>query len=125
MADPWYADGLNFTCTACGTCCSGEPGAVWVNDDEIAELAAHLGTTPTDIEATYVRRLGSRRALLERFDGDCIFLDATSRRCTVYAARPATCRSYPGEGRCGYYDFLKFERRTQNNPEFVAQTNNE
>ena len=68
---------------------------MWVNDDEIAELAAHLGTTPTDIEATYVRRLGSRRALLERFDGDCIFLDATSRRCTVYAARPVQCQTFP------------------------------
>jgi Fe-S-cluster containining protein len=95
MAEPWYEGGLRFTCTACGTCCSGEPGAVWVNDDEIAALAAHLGTTPADVEATYVRRLGSRRALFERFDGDCIFLDEGSRRCTVYAARPVQCQTFP------------------------------
>ncbi len=95
MPDPWYADGLRFTCTACGTCCSGEPGAVWVNDDELAELAAHLGRTTADVEATYTRRLAGRRALLERFDGDCIFLDAVSRRCTVYAARPVQCQTFP------------------------------
>ena len=39
----------------------------------------------------------------------------------IYAARPAHCRSYPG-GRCGYYDFLSFERAAQEDPEFVATT---
>ena len=25
-AEPWYADGLAFTCTQCGNCCTGGPG---------------------------------------------------------------------------------------------------
>jgi len=29
------------------------------------------------------------------------------------------CRSFPGTTRCGYYDFLSFERRAQEDPEFV------
>jgi len=36
----------------------------------------------------------------------------------------AICRSYPGDGRCGYYDFLSAERRHQEDPELVAVTNN-
>ena len=35
------------------------------------------------------------------------------------------CRSFPGGGRCGYYDFLSFERRAQEDDEFVALTNHE
>lgn len=29
---------------------------------------------------------------------DCLFLDARSRRCTVYDKRPATCRNHPQVG---------------------------
>ena len=49
------------------------------------------------------------------------FFDTDERRCTIYEARPSTCRTYPG-GRCGYYDFLTFERNTQDDPEHVAGT---
>jgi Fe-S-cluster containining protein len=54
----------------------------------------------------------------------CRFFDTEKRACTVYEARPAVCRSFPGPGRCGYYDFLSFERRTQRDPEFVSSTDN-
>ena len=36
---PWYADGLSFTCTQCGNCCTGGPGYVWISDMEIDRLA--------------------------------------------------------------------------------------
>src|SRR5688500_1701558 len=32
---PWFADGLSFTCTACGNCCTGGPGFVWITKEEI------------------------------------------------------------------------------------------
>lgn len=36
-------------------------------------------------------------------NGDCIFLDRTSRRCTIYFERPDTCRNHPRIGpRSGY-----------------------
>jgi hypothetical protein len=91
----WYREGLRFSCTACGDCCSGEPGVVWVDDEELSALAEALGLEAAEVERQYTRRLGVRRALLERFDGDCIFLDAQSRRCTVYPARPVQCRTWP------------------------------
>lgn len=36
--------------------------------------------------------------LARRASGDCHFLDAKSRRCTVYELRPATCRKHPQVG---------------------------
>ena len=88
-------DGLQFTCSACGDCCTGEPGHVWVNAEEIGALATKLGMSSAEFEETYVRRVGSRRSLFERFNGDCVLLDAESRRCTVYSARPTQCRTWP------------------------------
>ena len=88
-------DGLRFTCSACGDCCTGEPGNVWVNTEEIAALAAALDLSVSDFEREYVRKIGSRRSLFERFDGDCVLFDPASRRCTVYQARPTQCRTWP------------------------------
>ena len=44
-ADPWYADGLRFECTQCGDCCSGEPGYVWVDEDEIESMGTIVRLT--------------------------------------------------------------------------------
>ncbi len=42
--------------------------------------------------------------------GDCIFLDAGTRRCSIYQQRPATCRNHPQVGpRSGYCAFRKKE----------------
>jgi hypothetical protein len=93
---PWYRDGLQFTCTQCGDCCSGAPGFVWVTTAEIQALAGFV--TGGDVEAfedQYVRRIGARRSLKEFPNGDCVFLDEKTRRCTVYADRPAQCRTWP------------------------------
>jgi Fe-S-cluster containining protein len=36
--------------------------------------------------------------LRRRADGDCQYLDARTRRCTVYELRPNTCRKHPQVG---------------------------
>ena len=36
--------------------------------------------------------------MARRASGDCNFLDATTRRCTVYEQRPETCRLHPKKG---------------------------
>lgn len=90
---PWYQDGLRFQCTQCGDCCTGAPGYVWVNKEEIAALATLVDMTVADFEAKYVRSVGIRKSLIEFDNGDCVFLK--DRKCTVYGARPRQCRTWP------------------------------
>ncbi len=92
---PWYKDGLRFECTQCGDCCTGEPGYVWLNQAEISELAEAIGESVESFEAKFVRKVGVRRSLLERPDGDCVLLDPVTRKCQAYAARPRQCRTWP------------------------------
>jgi uncharacterized protein len=90
----WYDAGLRFECTQCGRCCTGGHGFVWLDDDDIARIAGHLGSSLDDFGRRYVRRVGERYALLESSaDGACVFLSAD--RCTIYEARPAQCRRFP------------------------------
>lgn len=92
---PWYKDGLRFTCTGCGDCCTGGAGYVWVNGEEIAKLAALVKMSIEDFEDEYVRKVGVRKSLIEYENGDCAFFDNKSRKCTVYTARPRQCRTWP------------------------------
>jgi uncharacterized protein len=93
---PWYKDGLKFQCTGCGDCCTGAPGFVWVTNDEIEILAAELGLDVAAFERKYVRNIGARKSLKElKKSFDCVFLDADTRKCTVYSARPRQCRTWP------------------------------
>lgn len=92
---PWYQEGLKFTCTQCGDCCTGAPGFVWVNQAEIDAMAAKLGLETDEFERRFVRKVGIRRSLTEYPDGDCILLDPQTRKCSVYEARPRQCRTWP------------------------------
>src|SRR5207249_4850966 len=65
-----------------------------VTEEEVAALAEHLGEPREQVEAVYTRAVGKRRSLRERLNGDCVFYDR-ERGCTVYAARPAQCRTWP------------------------------
>lgn len=92
---PWYHQGLKFTCTQCGDCCSGAPGYVWVNDAEISAMAQVMAMDVPTFRDKFVRRVGTRESLIEYSDGDCIFLDPSTRGCMVYTARPVQCRTWP------------------------------
>ena len=92
---PWFEKGLRFECTQCGDCCTGAPGFVWVNAEEIAALAEEVGMDVAAFEAKYVRKVGIRKSLIEYANGDCVFFDPQARKCTVYHARPRQCRTWP------------------------------
>ena len=94
MSEPWYKDGLRFTCTRCGHCCTGEPGFVWVGDDDLTAIADFLGERVERIEALYTRKERRGRTLREKANGDCVFYDR-QRGCTIYAVRPPQCRTWP------------------------------
>lgn len=96
MTDRWYANGLRFECTQCGDCCTGSPGFVWVNQEEIVALAKAAGIDDVDeFERLYVRKVGIRKSLREFPNGDCVFFDSDRRRCQVYEVRPRQCRTWP------------------------------
>lgn len=96
MPHPWYADGLRFTCSQCGDCCTGAPGFVWVNGAEIQDLADEVtGGDVDEFERLYVRKVGIRKSLVEFPNGDCVFFDSQSRECNVYNARPRQCKTWP------------------------------
>ena len=91
----WYRNGLQFECAACGGCCTGAPGYVWVNRSEIAVLAASFDMDEDEFGKRFVRRVGNRYSLTERANGDCVFFDPDLGNCRVYANRPRQCRTWP------------------------------
>lgn len=91
----WYSAGLRFKCRQCGGCCTGEPGYVWITEEETAALAYALEMDPFIFEEQFTRSVGRRRSLIEYQNGDCVFFDAFQRKCRVYEHRPAQCRTWP------------------------------
>jgi Fe-S-cluster containining protein len=98
----WYAEGLRFSCTGCGNCCTGPPGYVWFTAWEGKRIAALLGIDEDAFYRQYTRKAGRRWSLTENHTEhgyDCVFLDRRSASgkaiCSVYEARPAQCRSWP------------------------------
>lgn len=91
---PWYAGGLAFECTRCGNCCTGDPGFVWVTDEELESIAAFLGRPLREVRDLHARKSRGRVTLRERANGDCVFFDR-ERGCTIYPVRPAQCRTWP------------------------------
>lgn len=115
-----------FNCSNCPAhCCSYEH--IETTEQDIARLARHFEidletarnrfTKPGRREGKEVRIM--RHQADSIFGSVCRFLDRETRQCTIYDARPGVCRAYPGTPRCGFYDFLMAERRSQNDPEHV------
>ena len=92
---PWYKDGLQFTCSQCGDCCTGPPGVVWASDEELLEIAEYLGKPIAEIRLFHTRLVRGRVSLTEFANGDCTFFDGATRKCTIYPVRPAQCRTWP------------------------------
>jgi Fe-S-cluster containining protein len=94
MTALWYKDGLRFHCTQCGDCCTGTPGFVWVNDEELAAIAELRGETIDEVRGLYTRLADRGLTLREKSNGDCVFYEK-GRGCTIYAVRPRQCRTWP------------------------------
>lgn len=116
-----------YNCNRCPAYCCSYP-RIPVQPEDVLRLAIHFGLSPESAARKFTKKGAVRgeRILRQQPDGTygsvCRFLDLETRRCTVYEARPGVCREYPGAVRCGYYDFLSFERRIQDDPEFIPST---
>ena len=94
MPAPWYRDGLRFTCTQCGDCCTGEPGNVWVNDADLDAIAEFRGEPVEEVRGLYTKKGSRGLSLREKLDGECVFFER-GKGCTIYPVRPSQCRTWP------------------------------
>jgi uncharacterized protein len=117
---------VNYNCSKCpGYCCSYP--IIPLNKRDLARLARYFGIGERAAKQKYtVPREGEdmtmRRKADTHFGRICQFFDTEKRNCTIYEARPLACRGYPEVPRCGYYEFLKFERKLQDDKEMVAHS---
>lgn len=119
-ADPFWSDGLRFSCTGCGRCCQTE-GEVWLDANEFRSLVSSLGLPSEDVLDIYAEdviagwvKLKSKEAITAATAAvanpidqmgvlspttttgeQCVFLDGEGKMCTIYTARPVQCRTYP------------------------------
>jgi Fe-S-cluster containining protein len=79
-------------CTLCANCCKS--ATVTIGERDVARLARYLRTTTAKFLADYTIVSAEEGRILQRTaPGGCTFLDGTL--CTVYDARPDTCRHFP------------------------------
>jgi uncharacterized protein len=116
-----------YSCDRCPAyCCSY--ARIAVTPFDIRRLARHFGLGVRAFQQRYLKpgedpgEIVLRHKKDEHFGTVCRFLDTDTRRCTVYEARPRVCRDFPGSVRCGYYDFLSFERENQDDEDYVSTT---
>tara|TARA_R110002049_G_scaffold112055_2_gene261441 strand:+ start:298 stop:666 length:369 start_codon:yes stop_codon:yes gene_type:complete len=114
---------IKYDCSKCpGYCCSYD--RIEVKDSDVKRLARHFDMTIEAAEKKFFRWYTKDERILrhhkdEIYGSICRFFDTDERRCTVYKARPAVCRDYPNGKKCGYYEFIKFERKHQDDEDFI------
>ncbi|MHB0969556.1 MAG: YkgJ family cysteine cluster protein [Thermoanaerobaculia bacterium] len=120
---PVVKKNLCYDCSKCPAyCCSYDE--IPVNDRDMARIAGHFGLDFETAEKKYTKTNDEglrymRHRKDDVFASVCQFLDKKTRSCGIYEARPGICRKYPEFTRCGYYDFLRWERRQQGDDEFI------
>jgi Fe-S-cluster containining protein len=121
------SNGNRYNCLKCPAyCCSYT--RIIVTPADIRRLAKYHGISVAKAREKFTRKGYEKGERILRHKADehfttiCRFVDSETRRCTIYEGRPKICREFPGTRHCGYYDFLAFERRTQEDPEYISTT---
>jgi Fe-S-cluster containining protein len=94
--------GLRFSCSLCGACCTGSEGYVLITDEERDALAARLAISQDEFDDRYTKMTSLGKSLSEtptEHGLDCVFLDRETipgkAVCGVYEDRPAQCKTWP------------------------------
>jgi hypothetical protein len=97
MHNPYYAEGLRFSCQQCSACCRHEPGFVFLSFTDLKRIVTFLESSFSRVLQDYCRivdvGLTERVSLVEKANYDCVFW--ADGGCTIYGARPLQCRSFP------------------------------
>lgn len=95
----WF-ENLSFGCTQCGKCCRGKIN-VFINEEEISQMADYLNLNDDFLFAEkYTKTIRQNDQTLISLKSkpnrnECVFLDSSSKKCTIYDVRPTQCRTYP------------------------------
>lgn len=91
-------------CQRCTACCRW-PGDVRVDDNEIAAIARHLNFAEAELieRFTKLRRDRQGLSLIEKPNGECVFLDGNL--CRIQPVKPQQCRDFPN-----LWNFPGFEK---------------
>lgn len=97
MSEPFYKEGLKFSCQRCSNCCGKTPGFVYLSKNDLLKLCEFFKCDIKSFVEKYCRWAdyyegATVLALMEQKNYDCIFLE---NGCTVYDARPIQCSTYP------------------------------
>jgi Fe-S-cluster containining protein len=107
----------NYDCSKCPAYCCSVYERVSVGKGDLKRLAKHFGLGLSATVKRYTKVFNGERILRRKADPvlgqACTFLNAETRQCTIYLARPKVCRDFPSTSRCAYYDLLQFEREQQ------------
>ena len=94
---PFFAAGLRFDCTRCQRCCRIDPGVVLLSQNDLDQLSAFLDLPEREVRERYCRVVDMggvmQLSLREQANYDCVLWEEGG--CSVYAARPLQCRSFP------------------------------
>lgn len=109
-------------CEQCQACCCAMPVEVWLSD--LIQMGLVDSFEAEEAPRQIAKRLQQARiisqynhssgifVLARRANGDCLYLDKDSRRCTIYEKRPRTCRNHPQKGpKPGYCAFKPKQTR--------------
>jgi Fe-S-cluster containining protein len=111
-----------YDCSKCPAyCCTYDQ--IEVSKRDVNRLARHFGIDAETALRRFTKIIEGVTVLRHQkdtiFGSACMFLDSKTRQCTIYEARPGVCHEYPDRPRCGYYDFLRWERTHQEDPKFI------
>ena len=89
----FFDQGIRFECQQCGACCTGDPGIVYVDTNEVTRIAEYLSDEiPSFAAEKYLFPLKAGHGIKEHSDGRCFFYNSG---CTIYPVRPNQCKTYP------------------------------
>jgi Fe-S-cluster containining protein len=101
----FFDTGIQFECQRCGTCCTGEPGIIYISESEISTIAEYLEMEVSSFRKKYLYSFRGGYSILETKEGACLFY---KNGCRVYPVRPSQCKTYPF-----WYRHLRSKQRWQ------------
>jgi uncharacterized protein len=85
--------GFRFECQpGCSACCEME-GEVYLTEQDLTRIAAHLSLDSGDFESKYVHRTARHLRLRKPPDRQCLF--HRDKRCSIHVVKPVQCRVFP------------------------------